>query len=151
MAVTVDRARVAIQQGLLLSLRARASATQLEARAATASERPPQTAPLAAAAMPFRGRIAYPSYVDESLFGNPHEKAVQMARSMPASLKDAVVVTGAEIRGMQNRSKLGAPAPSTKQLDRQRLHALSNARKSQWPNTIEARRREKRTPGNREA
>ena len=93
--------------------------------------------------MPFRGRIAYPSYVDESLFGNPHEKAVQMARSMPASLKDAVVVTGAEIRGMQNRSKLGAPAPSTKQLDRQRLHALSNARKSQWPNTIEALREKK--------
>merc|ERR1719310_2545613 len=38
---------------------------------------------------------------------------------------------------MQVRSKLGAPAPSAKQLDRERLHALSNARKSKWPNTIE--------------
>jgi hypothetical protein len=93
--------------------------------------------------MPFRGRIAYPSYVDESLFGNPHEKAVQMARSMPSSMKDAVLVTGTELRGMANRSKLGAPAPSAKQLDRERLHTLSNARKGQWPNTIEALREKK--------
>merc|ERR1719217_582868 len=44
---------------------------------------------------------------------------------------------------MQNRSRLGAPAPSAKQLDRERLHALSNARKSKWPNTIEALREKK--------
>merc|ERR1719217_939619 len=44
---------------------------------------------------------------------------------------------------MQVRSKLGAPAPSAKQLDRQRLHELSNARKAQWPNTIEALRERK--------
>merc|ERR1719310_2475398 len=44
---------------------------------------------------------------------------------------------------MQVRSKLGAPAPSAKQLDRERLHALSNARKSKWPNTIEALREKK--------
>jgi len=61
--------------------------------------------------MPFRGRIAYPSYVDESLFGNPHEKAVQMARSMPASIKDSVLVSGVELNGMRNRTRLGAPAP----------------------------------------
>jgi len=93
--------------------------------------------------MPFRGRIAYPSYVDESLFGNPHEKAVQMARSMPASIKDSVLVSGVELNGMRNRTRLGAPAPSAKQLDRQRLHELSNTRKGQWPNTIEALRERK--------
>ena len=42
--------------------------------------------------MPFRGRIAYPSYVDESLFGNPHETTVRMARSMPQGLKESVLI-----------------------------------------------------------
>lgn len=93
--------------------------------------------------MPFRGRIAYPSYVDESLFGNPHEATVRMARSMPKEYKEAVLVTPSELQGMKSRSRLGAPEPSAKQLDRERLHALSNARKSQWPNTIEALREKK--------
>ena len=42
---------------------------------------------------PFRGRVAYPSYVDESLFGNPepegfgpNETAIRMARSMLEAL-----------------------------------------------------------------
>ena len=56
--------------------------------------------------MPFRGRIAYPSYVDESLFGNPHEATVRMARSMPKEMKETVLVTAAELQGMQVRSKL---------------------------------------------
>jgi len=95
------------------------------------------------AAMPFRGRIAYPSYVDESLFGNPHETAVRMARSMPPGAKDVILLTGDEVSTMKGRSRLGPPALSAKQADRQRLHELSNARKAQWPNTIEALRERK--------
>lgn len=93
--------------------------------------------------MPFRGRIAYPSYVDESLFGNPHETAVRMARSMPPGAKDVILLTGDEVSTMKGRSRLGPPALSAKQADRQRLHELSNARKAQWPNTIEALRERK--------
>jgi len=92
---------------------------------------------------PFRGRIAYPSYVDESLFGNPHEATVRMMRSMPPGIKDSVLVSGDEISGMRSRSHLGPPQPSAKQLDRQRLNELSNSRKAQWPNTIEALRERK--------
>jgi len=92
---------------------------------------------------PFRGRIAYPSYVDESLFGNPHETTVRMQRSMPASTKDAVLVMPHELHGMKSRARLGPPEPSAKQQDRQRLHELSNSRRSQWPNTIEALRERK--------
>merc|ERR1719240_1265042 len=44
---------------------------------------------------------------------------------------------------MSTRSKIGPPEPTAKQLDRQRLHELSNARKSKWPNTIEANRARK--------
>jgi len=95
------------------------------------------------AAMPFRGRIAYPSYVDKSLFGNPHETTIKMARSMPASLKDSVVIGTSELMSMEHRSKIGPPEPSAKQLDRRRLSELSNARKGQWPNTIEANRARK--------
>ena len=91
----------------------------------------------------FRGRIAYPSYVDESLFGNPHETTVRMARSMPKELKESVLLTGSELQGMRSRSRIGPPAASAKQLDRQRLHELSNSRKAQWPNTIEALRERK--------
>ena len=91
---------------------------------------------------PFRGRIAYPSYVDETLFGSPHEAAVRMARSMPAGIKDSVALTGAELRSMAVRSR-GPPAASATQQERQRLHELSNARKSKWPNTIEALRGQK--------
>lgn len=93
--------------------------------------------------MPFRGRIAYPSYVDKSLFGNPHETTIKMARSMPASLKDSVVIGTSELMSMEHRSKIGPPEPSAKQLDRRRLSELSNARKGQWPNTIEANRARK--------
>jgi hypothetical protein len=92
---------------------------------------------------PFRGRIAYPSYVDETLFGNPHEAAVRMARSMPPGLKDSIAISGTELRSMGARAQLGPPAASAKQMERQRLHELSNSRKSQWPNTIEALRGQK--------
>merc|ERR1719149_458867 len=44
---------------------------------------------------------------------------------------------------MEHRSKIGPPEPSAKQLDRRRLSELSNARKGQWPNTIEANRARK--------
>lgn len=93
--------------------------------------------------MPFRGRIAYPSYVDESLFGNPHETTVRMMRSMPAGLKDSIALSAGELQGIRVRSHLGPPAPSAKQKDRVRLHELSNSRKAQWPNTIEALRERK--------
>ena len=92
---------------------------------------------------PFRGRIAYPSYVDKSLFGNPHETTIAMARSMPAGMKDSVFISGQELASMAARSRLGAPEPSAKQLDRQRLQELSNSRKAKWPNTIEANRERK--------
>ena len=46
---------------------------------------------------PYRGRIAYPSYVDESLFGNPHEAAVRRARSMPSAVKEATVIGASEL------------------------------------------------------
>ena len=92
---------------------------------------------------PFRGRIAYPSYVDESLFGNPHEATVRKARTMPKDMNETVLVSGSELQGMMSRSRLGLPDPSAKQRDRTRLHELSNARKAQWPNTIEALRERK--------
>jgi len=92
---------------------------------------------------PFRGRIAYPSYVDNSLFGNPHEAAVRKMKSMPPDLKESVLVSSGELDGMRTRSYLGPPAPSAKQLDRQRLHDLCNERKGKWPNTIEALRERK--------
>merc|ERR1719352_368840 len=66
-----------------------------------------------------------------------------MTRSMPVGLKESVFVSGTELNGMKNRSRLGGPGPSAKQLDRQRLHELSNTRKNQWPNTIEALRERK--------
>jgi len=93
--------------------------------------------------MPFRGRIAYPSYVDKSLFGNPHETTIRMAQSMPQGLKDSVVISATELSTMATRSKIGPPEPTAKQLDRHRLHELSNARKAKWPNTIEANRARK--------
>ena len=93
--------------------------------------------------MPFRGRIAYPSYVDESLFGNPHAHAVKMARSMPSSTRDAVLLPVGELGAMQERSRIGAAPASKKQMDRQRLKALSDSRKAKWPNTIEALRERK--------
>jgi len=93
--------------------------------------------------MPFRGRIAYPSYVDKSLFGNPHDTTIKMARSMPAGMKDSTYLSASELQTMAFRSKLGPPEPSSKQLDRERLHTLSNDRKAKWPNTIEANRERK--------
>ena len=94
--------------------------------------------------MPFRGRIAYPSYVQEELFGNPNETAIKMARSMPAGARDMSVMAGSELKSIAGRARLGmAPPLSTKQLDRQRLHELSDARKAKWPNTIEALREKK--------
>ena len=92
---------------------------------------------------PFRGRIAYPSYVDKTLFGNPNETAIRMARSMPQGMRDSVVIGQSELESMASRSRRGAPEPSIKQLDRQRLHELSNERKAKWPNTIEANRDKK--------
>merc|ERR1719454_1668032 len=44
---------------------------------------------------------------------------------------------------MKQRARLGPPEKSAKQLERQRLHELSNSRKGQWPNTIEALRERK--------
>jgi len=99
--------------------------------------------PQAPSGMPYRGRIAYPSFVDKTLFGNPHETAIQMARSMPAGMKDSVVISTGELQTMAYRSKIGPPEPSAKQLDRERLHHLSDARKAKWPNTIEANRERK--------
>ena len=93
--------------------------------------------------MPFRGRIAYPSYVDETLFGNPNETTVKMLRSMPAGLKDSIAISKGELTGMVARSSLKPPPPSAKEADRTRLHELSNSRKAKWPNTIEALREKK--------
>ena len=93
--------------------------------------------------MPFRGRIAYPSYVDKTLFGNPHEFVVKRAATMPAGLKDQVVISSEELQTMAYRSRLGPAEASEKQVDRDRLHHLSNDRKAKWPNTIEANRERK--------
>ena len=92
---------------------------------------------------PFRGRIAYASYVDESLFGNPHAAAVRMAKSTPAEINDAVVIGSSELKNIGFRARSTGHEMSQKQLDRQRLHELSNSRKAKWPNTIEANRERK--------
>ena len=89
---------------------------------------------------PFRGRVAYPSYVDESLFGNPHEGAVRMARSMPDASAFPTVLGAAEYGTMEVRARATGRELNEKQQDKARLHALSNARKSKWPNTLEANR-----------
>ena len=44
---------------------------------------------------------------------------------------------------MAYRSRLGPAEASEKQVDRDRLHHLSNDRKAKWPNTIEANRERK--------
>ncbi|KAL1529271.1 hypothetical protein AB1Y20_000225 [Prymnesium parvum] len=92
---------------------------------------------------PFRGRIAYASYVDESLFGNPHATAVQRARLSAPELSDAAVLSASELHNISFRARSTGREMSQKQLDRERLHALSNARKAKWPNTIEANRERK--------
>ena len=92
---------------------------------------------------PFRGRVAYPSYVDESLFGNPHEGAVRMARSMPDASAFPTVLGAAEYGTMEVRARATGRELNEKQQDKARLHALSNARKSKWPNTLEANRERK--------
>jgi len=93
--------------------------------------------------MPFRGRIAYPSYVDQSLFGNPHETAVARARASPSGLADTVLLSKTELNNIGFRARSTGREVSQKQLDRERLHELSNARKAKWPNTIEANRERK--------
>jgi len=92
---------------------------------------------------PFRGRIAYASYVDESLFGNPHATAVRMAKASPPELNDAVLLSSGELKNISFRARSTGQERSQKQLDRERLHELSNARKAKWPNTIEANRERK--------
>jgi len=87
--------------------------------------------------------VAYPSYVDESLFGNPHEGAVRMARSMPDASAFPTVLGAAEYGTMEVRARATGLELNEKQQDKARLHALSNARKSKWPNTLEANRERK--------
>ena len=94
--------------------------------------------------MPFRGRMAYPSFVDETLFGNPHEVAVRRMKETPAAAKDVSLISSAELTGINHRSRKAGMEP--KSLDQQRrdqLHELSNARKAKWPNTLEAARARK--------
>lgn len=88
---------------------------------------------------PFRGRVAYPSYVDESLFGNPHQDTVRKARSMPDASAFPTVLGAAEYGCMEVRARAQGEL-TEKQQDKARLHALSNARKAKWPNTLEANR-----------
>ena len=92
---------------------------------------------------PFRGRVAYPSFCDESLFGNPHESAVRMARSKPDASAFPTVLGAAEYGTMEFRARATGYELNEKQQDRARLHALSDARKAKWPNTIEATRERK--------
>lgn len=92
---------------------------------------------------PFRGRVAYASYVDETLFGHPHATTVQKARTRPAEISDATVISSSELQRIGFRASSTGHEMSQKQLDRERLHALSNARKAKWPNTIEANRERK--------
>ena len=100
------------------------------------------SAPLAAA-MPFRGRMAFPTYVDESLFGNPHEAAVARLRNTPAAVKETVLLSSGELSGMEIRAHATGREASNRQRENARLHALSNARKAKWPNTLEAARERK--------
>ena len=88
---------------------------------------------------PFRGRVAYPSYVDESLFGNPHQDTIRKARSMPDASAFPTVLGAAEFGCMEVRARARGEL-TEKQQDKARLHALSNARKAKWPNTLEANR-----------
>ena len=88
---------------------------------------------------PFRGRVAYPSYVDESLFGNPHQDTIRKARSMPDASAFPTVLGAAEFGCMEVRAHARGEL-TEKQQDKARLHALSNARKAKWPNTLEANR-----------
>jgi len=92
---------------------------------------------------PFRGRVAYPSYVDESLFGNPHTTAVLRQASMPAEGSLPSVLDAGELAHMTHRARATGAEKSTKQQDRARLHELSNSRKAKWPNTISALREKK--------
>ena len=94
--------------------------------------------------MPFRGRMAYPSFVDETLFGNPHEVAVRRMKETPAAAKDVSLISSAELTGINHRSrKAGTEPKSLEQQRRDQLHELSNARKAKWPNTLEAARARK--------
>jgi len=90
--------------------------------------------------MPFHGRIAYPSYVDETLFGNPHAATKARARNQP-DFSNMSVMSRGELQSIALRT--GPPdalVAESKRAERERLHALSNARKAKWPNTLEASR-----------
>ena len=91
---------------------------------------------------PFRGRVAYASYVDESLFGNPHEHAVRAAKSK-SNLGSLSVVGSNELANISFRARATGNEKNSRQLERERLHELSNSRKAKWPNTIEANRERK--------
>ena len=87
--------------------------------------------------------MAYPTYVDESLFGNPHEAAVARLRNTPAGVKETVLLSSGELSGMEHRAKATGRETSDRQRELARLHNLSNSRKAKWPNTLEAARERK--------
>eukprot|EP00965_Chrysotila_dentata_P207694 6184281-Pleurochrysis_carterae.AAC.2 len=93
--------------------------------------------------MPYRGRAAYPSYVDESLFGNPHAAAASRMRDTPAEYKSVAVLGASELGNISMRATKTGFERSSQQEERERLHALSNERKAKWGNTLEATREKK--------
>lgn len=93
--------------------------------------------------MPFRGRVAYPSYVDESLFGNPNETAANRLRTNAAAERKRVSVLSTQELGHIATRASKQQQIDDRQAEKKRLHALSNARKAKWPNTLEAARASK--------
>lgn len=93
--------------------------------------------------MPFRGRVAYPSYVDESLFGHPHEAAASRLRTNAAAERKQVSLLSSQELGHIATRASRQQATDERQAEKKRLHELSNSRKAKWPNTLEAARASK--------
>jgi len=96
-------------------------------------------------AMPPKGRVVA-GQVDDTLFGNPNEHALRKVRTRPVELRSVGVVGAQELQGMATRAWAGPQdrrSMGSGGEERQRLKALSDARKAKWPNTLEALRAKK--------
>ena len=95
--------------------------------------------------MPPKGRVVA-GQVDDTLFGNPNEHALRKVRTRPVELRSVGVVGAQELQGMATRAWAGPQdrrSMGSGGEERQRLKALSDARKAKWPNTLEALRAKK--------
>lgn len=82
-------------------------------------------------------RVAYPSYVDETLFGN--DNSAQKIQNDP----QVGLISTSELSRIKFVATSTGKEVSSAQQERERLHKISQGRQAKWPNTIEALREKK--------